>query len=471
MIFKRAIPAVFIILSLAGTGATGQFDTFRPLRKESSVVNPKDFAARRGVQFVFHDSAFYFAGTNIYDLFTYGNGSNAETDSGLENMFMNKARIDSQFVRMEKINARVVRTWMFNHQPWHGFEVKQGVYEKAQFSQFDYIIESAKKHHVMLVPALENYWEAYGGIDSVLTWNSLSSGQTGRWKFFNKEKCPGCFTTYKNYISYVLNRVNHYSGIAYKDDPTIFAWDLMNEPRYENATPNENATGITLRLWIDTMAAFVKSIDKNHMVCAGFEGQETALGYGGDCGNPFGYVQASPSIDFTSAHPYPTEGWAGLNIEKTLTLIRRWISISHDTLGKPFFLGEFNAHNNNANGTRSEWWTAIYGELEKSGANGSAFWWFSDRPYDNANFGVTDGAAELSVFTAHSKRMAAKNTPVGTITCISATFIKPAFRMKVTFVGNRSSAESLSRQPHRMFFDVRGNRLNRIESNCVVIEK
>jgi len=29
----------------------------------------------------------------------------------------------------------------------------------------------------------------------------------------------------------VLTRKNTVSGILYKDDPTIFSWELMNEPR------------------------------------------------------------------------------------------------------------------------------------------------------------------------------------------------------------------------------------------------
>jgi mannan endo-1,4-beta-mannosidase len=36
---------------------------------------------------------------------------------------------------------------------------------------------------------------------------------------------------YKNWISHLLNRENTYNGLLYKNDPTIFGWELANEPR------------------------------------------------------------------------------------------------------------------------------------------------------------------------------------------------------------------------------------------------
>ena len=42
---------------------------------------------------------------------------------------------------------------------------------------------------------------------------------------------PTVMQIYQNHLNYTLNRVNSITGIRYKDDPTIFAWDLLNEPR------------------------------------------------------------------------------------------------------------------------------------------------------------------------------------------------------------------------------------------------
>ena len=58
----------------------------------------------------------------------------------------------------------------------------------------------------------------------------------------------------------ILCRRNMYNGRLYKEDPTIFAWDILNEPR--ETTGNYG----NVQKWIDTNAAYVKSVDPNHMV-------------------------------------------------------------------------------------------------------------------------------------------------------------------------------------------------------------
>ncbi|MFF5503961.1 cellulose binding domain-containing protein [Streptomyces roseolus] len=380
-----------VVLALAGLLAA---------RPAPAVADDADsFVTRCGIRFCLDGKEYFFAGANAYDMFTFGSGS-----GDTETQYMDKARIDAHFARMAADGVDVARVWMFSHESWHGFEEREGEFNEQQYAAFDYVIESAKAHGLRLIPVFENYWEAYGGIDTRLRWEGLSGGHPARAAFFDKNRCPGCFTSYKNSVSHALNRTNHYSGVKYKDEPAIFAWELMNEPRYEGQSAAENVDGTTLRAWVDEMGAFVKSIDPNHLLGAGIEGHGTKYGFGGDSGNPFVHTQKSPYIDFTSAHPYPTEHWADLSIEETKDLVRAWIRDSHEVVGKPFFMGEFNVHNVD----RALWWREIYTAFEEAGGDGSAFWWYQDRGIDG-KFGVSQGAPELAVFRGHSDRMAAKS--------------------------------------------------------------
>jgi mannan endo-1,4-beta-mannosidase len=85
---------------------------------------------------------------------------------------------------------------------------------------------------------------------------------------------------------------NPYTGKTYRDDPTIFSWELGNEPR-----------SYTLD-WIYDTAAFIKSLDANHMVTTGSEG---ALP---DGSQNFTSAHSSPDIDYATIHIWPQNwGW------------------------------------------------------------------------------------------------------------------------------------------------------------------
>jgi mannan endo-1,4-beta-mannosidase len=99
----------------------------------------------------------------------------------------------------------------------------------------------------------------------------------------------------------------------YKDEPAIFAWELMNEPRCLS-----DVSGQTLQAWITEMAQFVKSIDGNHLLTVGLEGfygpttPEKFILNPGDwaqaLGSDFIHNSRIETLDFASVHAYP-DSW------------------------------------------------------------------------------------------------------------------------------------------------------------------
>jgi mannan endo-1,4-beta-mannosidase len=194
----------------------------------AAAVAGNNIVTTNGMSFIMDGKPFRFPECNNYDLFTYGDGSNDQTQEDIGIKFMDKARIDIMMSQMAEDGIKVVRTWGFSYETWHGFEPKEGVYNKAQFMLFDYILESAKKNNIKVIIVLENYWESYGGIDTRLKWEGLPGVSHPNRSVFFTDK--GCKEQYKNYAGHFVTRINQYTNEPYKDNPTIFSWELINEP-------------------------------------------------------------------------------------------------------------------------------------------------------------------------------------------------------------------------------------------------
>ena len=80
------------------------------------------------------------------------------------------------------------------------------------------------QHGIKLIIPLTNNWNDFGGMDQYVRW---ADGQYHD-DFYTDPVIRGW---YKDWITHVLNRVNTLTGVAYKDDPTVMAWELGNEPR------------------------------------------------------------------------------------------------------------------------------------------------------------------------------------------------------------------------------------------------
>jgi mannan endo-1,4-beta-mannosidase len=199
--------------------------------------------------------------------------------------------------------------------------------------RWDYVIYRASQLGLRLNISLLDFWQFTGGAQQIVSWlvpgyNPDTDVRRGTL-FFSS---PVTRAIYKQWVAHVLTRVNGITGVRYRDDPAIFAWDLMNEPEIDDTA--RDAAGMPLaRSWLTEMAAHVRSLDPNHLVTSGDEGFF----------DRFGVLDASaelalPGLDFGSWHLYPDT--YRLSQAQALDLVRRH-GAAAAAAGRPVLLQEF----------------------------------------------------------------------------------------------------------------------------------
>jgi len=181
-------------------------------------------------------------------------------------------------------------------------------------------------------------WTPAGGVDSFANASGVTHNQ-----FFTD---AGVKSMYKEYVKAILNRQNTLTGVQYSSDPTIMSWNLINEPVCRDCSPGAIAD------WVKEMAAFVKSIDSNHLLTVGEEGFYSTT-QGSLSANPMygqsGWAQEwrqdfyadhkDANIDYASFHGWPDlwncqEGCGAL----PLSFFQNWIQ-QHEKGTYRCFLG------------------------------------------------------------------------------------------------------------------------------------
>jgi mannan endo-1,4-beta-mannosidase len=344
---------------------------------------PEYFVETDGTEFVVDGDPYYFNGTNNYVL--SGNYTGRE--------YVSKRMAD-----YERVGLTLVRTWAFCSGE-DGGDCEQPSpreYNEAAFRQLDYIIKEAGEHGIRLVMPFTNYWGDYGGMDQYVEWSSTAES---REDFYDDNEAQAIF---KDYIEYVLERENHFTGVTYKNDPTIAMWELANEPRAKYRSDGLSV----LQAWMEDVSAHIKSIDSNHLVCSGMEGfydqpnnddYPDNWRFDGSHGTRFIDNHEISDIDVCSLHLYPKH-W-GQSKSQALAWIQTHVDDAHQTVGKPVYLGEFGwqATDQSTREERVNVYTDWYDEFGSRDGNAASVWQYLGTSNATSEFAIhqDDDAADV----------------------------------------------------------------------------
>jgi len=302
-------------------------------RAAGPPVRAGEFVRRAGSVLLLDGKPFRFHGNNVY----YNQA---------DIVYGRSAGVAETFDKMASLGMTVVRANAHNDHPPTSdpaaIQTEPGVLVESSLVALDRSIAMARERGIRLILKLTNNWEAYGGIRRYVQWHLGRAPQQNEWGlFYTEERIRGW---YKSYARAIIERRNTVTGILYRDEPAILAWELGNELRNPSGGRAD-----ALVAWHAEMAAFIKSIDANHLVADGGEGfdDNAALYAGlsnrytvaGSEGCSYHRLAKIPEIDLLSYHLYPSS-WGLNDGADTELFIRRHEEIAREN-GKVAYLGEY----------------------------------------------------------------------------------------------------------------------------------
>ncbi|OMO84432.1 Glycoside hydrolase, family 5 [Corchorus olitorius] len=192
------------------------------------------FIRTRGTHFLLNGNPYYANGFNAYWLMYMASDPSQ------------RPKVSAAFREAATHGLTVARTWAFSDGGYRPLQYAPGSYNEQVFKGLDFVIAEARRYGIKLILSLVNNYESFGGKKQYVNW-ARSQGQylTSDDDFFRNPVVKGF---YKNHVKTVLNRYNSFTGMHYKDDPTIMAWELMNEPRCTSDPSGRTIQVLTISL-------------------------------------------------------------------------------------------------------------------------------------------------------------------------------------------------------------------------------
>ena len=268
------------------------------------------FITRSGDKLMEGDKEYRFISFNIPNLHLVED--NMAFEASNEWRFPDEFEITDALTTIKQMGGRAARTYVLsicrksgpNPIPCH---VKRpGEFNEEAFRALDKVLQIANHVGVRVIIPMVDNWKWWGGAEQYSEYRDKSAAE-----FWTDRDVIDDF---KKTLNFVLNRRNTYTGTLYKDDKAILAWETGNEIYSPYS-------------WTKQVAAYIKSLDSNHLVWDGFyignkEIQPEALD--------------DPNIDIVSSHHYPRANTGGNQMVADIQRFHKQIAGK-----KAYIVGEF----------------------------------------------------------------------------------------------------------------------------------
>lgn len=293
-------------------------------------------------------------------------------------------RLQTELDRLQDVGVNVLRIMgategASSWQPFRLYPALQpgpGRWDERMFVGLDRCIAEAGRRGMRLIMVMGNTWQWSGGIAQLHAWSQGNStipyprawdikahpqrndghAGWGNWVQPTPDDSINDFMSfqadfyadgqaralYKGHLDRVMGRTNSITGRTYSNDPTILAWEPVNEPQTSEAIGKTTEPDPMID-WHHEVSSFIKSKAPKQLSTTGFEAKQGE--------KRFKQLHDSKAIDFACAHLW-TEIWGHYDMLDPLTIslskaknfasgyladAERWAR----EIGKPIVLEEF----------------------------------------------------------------------------------------------------------------------------------
>lgn len=174
-----------------------------------------------------------------------------------------------------------------------------GVFDEEAFKAYDKMLQIANEVGIrVIIPLVDNWWW-WGGPKEYAAFRGKRAEE-----FWTDSLL---ISDFKQTITFMINRVNTYTGVRFRDDKAILGWETGNELDCPFS-------------WTREIAATIKSLDSNHLVIEGTRSNEVSDS-----------ALAEPNIDVLTTHHYSP-------LSVSLSRIMKGREKTRNL--KPYFIGE-----------------------------------------------------------------------------------------------------------------------------------